>query len=81
MIRAAEIALFLLPFAAYLLWRAAATRGLAGPSPRVLSAILLGFLAFGGGLAWFGVHERLPDGARYVPATLRDGRIVPGHAG
>jgi len=36
---------------------------------------------FGGGLAWFGVHERLPAGARYIPAELHDGRIVPGHAG
>ena len=81
MIRAAELALFLAPIAAYVLWRVTAARGQAGPSPRVLSAILVGLLIFGGGLAWFGVHERLPAGARYVPAQLRDGRVVPGHAG
>ena len=81
MIRAAELSLFLAPIAAYVLWRVTAARGQAGPSPRVLSAILLGLLLFGGGLAWFGVHERLPAGTRYVPAALRDGHIVPGHAG
>jgi len=81
MIRAAEFALFLAPLAAYILWRVTAARGQVGPSPRVLAAILLGLLLFGGGLAWFGVHERLPAGAHYVPAELRDGRIVQGHAG
>ena len=81
MIRAAELALFLAPLAAYVLWRVTVARGQAGPSPRVLSAILVGLLIFGGGLAWFGVHERLPAGSRYVPAELRNGEIVPGHAG
>lgn len=81
MIRAAELSLFFAPLAAYALWRVTAARWQAGPSPWVLSVILLGLLAFGGGLAWFGVHERLPAGARYVPAALRDGRVVPGHAG
>ena len=81
MIRAAELALFLAPVAAYALWRVTVARGQVGPSPRVLSAILVGLLIFGGGLAWFGVHQRLPAGARYVPAQLRDGQVVPGHAG
>lgn len=81
MIRVAELLLFLAPMAAYALWRVTVARGQAGPSPRVLSAILLGLVVFGGGLAWFGVHERLPAGSRYVPAELRDGRVVPGHAG
>lgn len=81
MIRAAELALFFAPLAAYALWRATVARGQVGPSPRVLSIILLGLLVFGGGLAWFGVHERLPAGARYIPAEFHDGRIVPGHAG
>jgi hypothetical protein len=81
MIRAAELALFLAPLGAYILWRATAARGQVGPSPHVLAAILIGLLLFGGGLAWFGLHDRLPAGARYVPAELRNGRIVPGHAG
>jgi len=81
MIRAAELALFLAPLGAYILWRATVARGQAGPSPQVLATIFIGLLLFGGGLAWFGVHERLPAGARYVPAAMQDGRIVPGHAG
>jgi hypothetical protein len=81
MIRAAELALFLAPLGAYILWRITVARGQVGPSPQVLAIILIGLLLFGGGLAWFGVHDRLPAGARYIPAELRDGRIVPGHAG
>lgn len=81
MIRAAELALFFAPLGAYVLWRVTVARGQVGPSPRVFSIILLALLVFGGGLAWFGVHERLPAGSRYIPAMLRDGRIVPGHAG
>ena len=81
MIRLAELALFLAPLGAYALWRATVVRGQTGPSPRVLSAITAGLLVFGAALAWFGVHDRLPPGARYVPAQLRDGQIVPGHAG
>lgn len=79
MIRLAEFALFLAPLGAYLLWRSTVARGQQGPSPRVLSAIFAGLLLFGAVLAWFGVHDRLPPGARYIPAELRDGRIVPGH--
>lgn len=81
MIRLAELALFLAPLGAYVLWRGTVARGQAGPSPRVLSALLTGLLVFGAVLAWFGVHDRLPPGARYVPAQLRDGVIVPGHGG
>ena len=81
MIRAAELALFLAPLGAYVLWRVTVARGQAGPSPQVLAAISIALLLFGGGLAWFGVHQRLPAGAHYVPAELRNGQIVPGHAG
>lgn len=53
-----------------------------GQAPSV-RGILLGFAALallGGALAWFGTHaDRLPPGARYVPAELRDGEVVPGH--
>ena len=79
MIRLAELALFLAPLAAYLLWRITVRRGMPGPSRQTLFIILAGLLIFGAGLAYFGVHERDPAGTRYVPAELRDGRIVPGH--
>lgn len=81
MIRAAELALFFAPLGAYILWRVTVARGQAGPSPQVLAGIFVGLLLFGGGLAWFGIHERLPAGAHYVPAAIQNGRIVPGHAG
>jgi hypothetical protein len=45
----------------------------------MLGVILAALLLFGAGLAYFGIHERDPAGTHYVPAELRDGRIVPGH--
>lgn len=78
MLRAAEFALFAAPLAAYVFWRMTFARG-EPPTPRTLAFILLGLLLFGGALAWFGLHERLPPGARYVPPQLQDGRIIPGH--
>ena len=41
--------------------------------------LVTGLLAFGAGLAWFSIRERHPAGSHYVPAELRDGKIVPGH--
>lgn len=81
MIRLAELSLFLVPFGAYALWRYTVARGQPGPSPAVLAGITAGLVVFGITLAWFGVHSRLPPGTHYVPAEMRDGQIVPGHAG
>lgn len=78
MLRAAELAVFAAPLAAYVFWRMTFARG-KPPAPRTLALILAGLLLFGASLAWFGLHERLPLGARYVPAQLQDGKIVPGH--
>lgn len=78
--RIVEVVLFLLPLAAFLLWRAAVRRGLDGPSPRNLLGIVVVLLLVGAGLAALAVRDRLPPG-RYVPAALEHGRIVPGHAG
>jgi hypothetical protein len=78
MLRWAELALFLAPFAAWLAWRRVAIGR--GPSRAVLVATLGGLAAFGAGLVWFGLHRSLPPG-RYVPARVEGGRIVPGHAG
>jgi len=79
MIRLAELALFLAPLAAYALWQFAVRRGLPGPSPAALAMILAALLLFGAGLVWFGVEERAPPGTSYVPAQLRNGKIVEGH--
>ena len=79
MIRLAELAVFLVPLAAFGLWRVAVARGLDGPAPRQLGAILVGLLTLAAVLVFLAGRERLPPG-RYVPAEVRDGRIVPGHA-
>lgn len=80
MIRLAELLVFLSPLGAYLLYRRTVRRGQAAPSRQVLAGIAAGLLLFGAVLSWFGVHERLPPDARYVPARIENGRIVPGHA-
>lgn len=79
MIRLGELALFFAPVAAYILWRVTIRRGRPGPSPQMLVAILASLMLFGAGMAYFGIHERDPAGTHYVPAELRNGRIVPGH--
>ncbi len=78
MLRTGELIAFLAPFLAYLAWR----RIVAGkpPSPAALGATFLGLALFGAALAWLGVHRALVPGARYVPAQVVDGRIVPGHS-
>ena len=81
MIRLAEVLVFLAPLGAYFLYRRTVARGEAAPSRQMLAGIAAGLLVFGAALSWFGVHERLPPDARYVPARIEDGRIVPGHAG
>ena len=81
MIRLAELAMFFAPLAAYGLWRATVHRGVPGPSPQMLTLIMATLLLFGAGLAWLGVRERSAAGSHYVPAELRDGRIVQGHDG
>ncbi len=78
MIRAAELAVFLAPLAAFLLWRAARARGLNAPPPRQLALILAALAVLGGLLFVFSDRDRLPPG-RYVPAHQENGQIVEGH--
>ena len=78
--RFVELALFLAPLAAYGVWRVSAADGQPGPSRAALIGMLLGLMALGAALAWFAGDSRDPPGSRYVPAELRDGRVVPGHA-
>ena len=80
MIRAAELAVFLAPVLAVVLWRVAVARGLGGPPPRQLAAVFVALLVLAAALVVFAARDRLPPG-RYVPAHIEDGRVVPGHAG
>ena len=74
---------FVLPFAAYAVWLAAA-RG----SPANLAAWparTIAYLAVGGvvlmviSLLFFINFQGDPPGGKYVPATIENGKIVPGH--
>ena len=78
MIRIAELAVFLAPLAAFLLWRAAIARGLDGPEPRQLYLIFAALILMCGGLIWLAERDRLPPG-RYVPAAVVNGQVVEGH--
>ena len=77
MLRFVELALFLSPLLLAVLWRVTVYAG--WPTPRVvgLSAALLAMVA--AALLWFHQQGALPTGTTYVPATLQNGRIVPGH--
>jgi MYXO-CTERM domain-containing protein len=76
--RYVEIALFLIPFVIFAVWRMTATAG-GGPSRRVV-ATSVGLLALVlAALLWFHQQGAVPSGAAYVPATLQNGRIVPAH--
>lgn len=76
MLRLLEIALFLVPFAAFAGWRLLASTG---PSPAVLGIAAVAVVLLAALLLWTGVHGTLGRDNRYVPAQLRDGEIVPGH--
>jgi len=77
MLRYVELLLFLAPFILFAMWRI--TGSVRGLSSRVVAAsfVLLGVLL--GALLWFQWEGALPSGSTYVPATLHEGRIVPGH--
>lgn len=78
MIRFAELAMFVAPALALVMWRVAAARGMDGPPPRQLAFMLAGLVVLEVALVLIAVRDRMPPG-RYVPAAVVDGRIVPGH--
>ncbi len=79
MTRLLEIMLFLMPFIGFAAWRTVA------PSGRMPAGLIAGF----GGVVLLLLALLLTlwrfdaaDGNRpYVPAQIKDGRVVPGHAG
>lgn len=42
-------------------------------------ALVVALVLSGAGLAWTGLRDRHAEGSRYVPASMQDGRVVPGH--
>lgn len=73
-----ETLLFLLPFAAYGLWRKVNPR--TEPSTILLILAAIGVVLMLGGAFWYGKSRSLPRGSTYVPAHLDGERIAPGHA-
>jgi hypothetical protein len=78
-IRAVELSIFLTPVLVYFLWRRFAESGRLAPPRYALIALLAALVLAGAGLAWTGLKERHAEGSRYVPASMQDGRVVPGH--
>jgi Family of unknown function (DUF6111) len=73
-----EVLLFLAPFAAFVVWRV--TLGGGGPSRPVLIGAICAVVLLTAMLVWLRRENAIGSGAAYVPAELKDGRIVPGHA-
>lgn len=78
MLRLAELALFLVPFALFLAWRLALPRG---PSRAMVLAAATALLVLAATLFWLSGEDTLAPGATYVPPHLEGGVIVPGHGG
>ena len=78
MLRLVELALFLAPFAVFIVWRFMAMEG--GPSTSVIIGAVCVLVVLTGVLIWLSKEDVVPSGVSYEPAHLEDGRIVPGHA-
>lgn len=76
MLRLTELALFIAPFAAFVIWRVMATEG--GPPLRLVLAAGGALVVLAGLLFWLSREDALPPGTAYTPAQMRDGHIVSG---
>lgn len=73
-----ELLLFLMPFAAYGLWRKINPHH--EPSTVLLVLAGIGVALMLAGAFWFGLSRSMPPGTTYVPAHLEGDHIEPGHA-
>ena len=74
MLRFAEIGLFLAPLGLFLLWRFLSPR----VRPITLWIGMVAVVSLAGIAIGFGLRERMDPHARYVPARIENGQIVPG---
>lgn len=74
---------FLLPFALYAGWlilrQGSATSAADWPGRTIAYLTAGGLLLTGVALLFFINFAGAPPGGHYTPATVKDGRIVPGH--
>jgi hypothetical protein len=75
MLRLVEVALFLAPFALFLLWRLMVPAG--GPSRTMIATTAAALLVLVASLIWLRRQEAEPPIAAYVPSRLEGDRIVP----
>ena len=78
MLRLVELALFLVPFVLFVLWRFMAIER--GPSSRAVAIAACVLAVLAGALIWLSQEDALPPGATYEPARLQNGKVVSGHA-
>ena len=76
MLRLLEIALFLMPFAAYGVWLWSGRRFTRELLWGTVGAMLVMLMA----AAWLELSQAVPPGMTYVPPRMENGRVVPGHA-
>lgn len=78
MLRLAEILLFLTPFALFVLWRVVAPyRDLSRRLLAVAAGVLAVLFVL---LLWYRDVGSMAPHTEYVPATYKDGHIIPEHA-
>ncbi len=75
MLRAVDLGLFLVPSALLLAWLLLGRVA----TGRFVAAAVLAVTALGALTVIYGEARSIPNGQRYVPARLQNGRIVPGH--
>ena len=76
MLRLLEIALFLMPFAAYGVWLWSGRRFTRELLWGTVGAMLVLVMAAG----WLELSQAVPPEMIYVPPHMENGRVVPGHA-
>ncbi len=77
-----EIALFVMPFALYVvfLWaiKADVLHPDSWPLSRVLTLIIVALILMVAGFFYFAEYTGAPPGSNYVPAHMENGKFVPG---
>ena len=78
-----EAALFLAPFAVYVVFLWATREGILHPEswtwPRISWLVMSALVLMIGSLVVLANWQGAPPGSTYIPAHVEDGKFVPGH--